>query len=89
MAEGSLEIPAFNNIEVDSIEHKVIKGAAATLRAPGVRSLLVEINAHLAEHMEIVEFLASLGFSHDPQQFAGAQRKEGSFEGVGEYIFRR
>ena len=89
IAAGAMDVPAYIKIDVDGFEHKVIKGAAATLRNPAVRSLLIEINRHLPEHMAIVVFLASLGFKHDPQQFQGAQRKDGVFEGFGEYVFRR
>ncbi len=86
---GTMEVPTYIKIDVDGFEHKVIHGAAETLRNPAVRSLLIEINSHLPEHMAIVETLAALGFQHDPHQFEGAQRKEGLFKGVGEYVFRR
>jgi len=89
VASGAMDVPAYIKIDVDGFEHKVIAGAAATLRDPAVRSLLVEINSHLPEHTAIVEMLAALGFHHDPSQFERAQRKEGFFKGVGEYIFRR
>jgi FkbM family methyltransferase len=89
VASGAMAVPAYIKIDVDGFEHKVIAGAAATLRDQTVRSLLVEINSHLPEHTAIVGTLAALGFQHDPSQFERAQRKEGFFKGVGEYIFRR
>ncbi len=89
VGNGTLEVPGYIKIDVDGFEHKVIRGAAKTLQNPAVRSLLIEINSHLPEHLWIIDFLASLGFKHDPAQFQGAQRKQGFFEGVGEYVFSR
>jgi len=86
---NAMAVPSFIKIDVDGLEHKIIKGAAETLRNPAVLSLLIEINSHVPEHMQIVDFLASLGFNHDPTQFVDAQRKSGYFQGVGEYVFRR
>ena len=89
VADGAMEVPAYIKIDVDGFEHKVIQGAAETLKNPLVQSLLIEINPHLAEHRWIIDHLASLGFAHDPEQFAGAVRTDGYFKGVGEYVFRR
>lgn len=89
VADGTLPVPTFIKIDVDGIEHKIIKGAEKTLQDPGVSSLLIEINPHLAEHRWIIDHLATLGFRYDPEQVAKAARTEGYFEGVGEYVFRR
>lgn len=89
VATNVIPVPNFIKIDVDGFEHKVIKGADATLRDSGLVSLLIEINPHLAEHRWIIDHLASAGFSYDPGQVAEAARKEGYFEGVGEYVFRR
>ena len=89
VAQGTIPVPAFIKIDVDGIEHKIIKGAEKTLQDPGVTSLLIEINPHLAEHRWIIDHLATLGFGYDPEQVARVARKEGYFEGVGEYVFRR
>ena len=86
---GAIEVPGYIKIDVDGFEHKVIKGAAVTLKNPAVRSLLIEINPHLEEHRWIIDHLSVLGFAYDPNQFAGAARKGGFFKGVGEYVFRR
>jgi FkbM family methyltransferase len=50
VAAGTVEVPAYIKIDVDGFEHKIIKGAAATLRNPAVRSLLIEINASARTH---------------------------------------
>lgn len=89
IADGVMPVPNHIKLDVDGFEHKVIAGAAETLRHPDVRSLIIEINPHLAEHRQILDDLAVLGFHYDPAQVAIAARTEGAFEGVGEYVFRR
>jgi FkbM family methyltransferase len=89
VAAGTLPVPAAIKIDVDGFEHKVILGAARTLQDPRLATLLIEINPQLAEHRWVVEHLAERGFGYDPAQVAAAARKEGFFEGVAEYVFRR
>ncbi len=89
VADGVMPVPNHIKLDVDGFEHKVIGGGAATLRHPDVRSLIIEINPHLAEHRQIIDDLAVLGFHCDPAQVARAARTEGTFTGVGEYVFRR
>lgn len=89
IADGVMPVPSHIKLDVDGFEHKVIAGAAETLRNPAVKSLIIEINPHLAEHRGILDHLSELGFSYDPVQVARAARTEGAFTGVGEYVFRR
>lgn len=44
VAEFRLPPPAFLKIDVDGAEERVLRGAAATLSRPGLRSVLVEID---------------------------------------------
>ena len=37
----------------------------------------------------VVGGLESLGFRYDPAQVGRAERKEGAFKGVAEYVFKR
>lgn len=85
------EVPAPNHIkiDVDGFEPRVIAGAVETLANPVVKSLLIETNQNVALHLAMVRDLNALGFLHDPAQVARAERKEGVFEGVAEYVFRR
>src|SRR5262249_48362778 len=76
VASGAIEVPQFVKVDVDGLEHKVIRGAAETLKDTRVRSLIIELNSKLTEHMAVVDHLGSLGFRHDPQQFRDAQRTE-------------
>lgn len=89
VAEGVVPTPAHIKIDVDGFEPKVIAGARRLLADRQLRSLLIEINQNLADHMQIIAELAALGFRHDPAQVAAAERKSGMFKGVAEYVFKR
>lgn len=89
VAEGSLPVPDHIKIDIDGFEPKVIAGARRVLREPKVRSLLIEINPNLHDHLEMIAELEALGFRYDPAQVMAAERKEGFFKGVAEYVFRR
>ncbi|HVZ47058.1 MAG TPA: FkbM family methyltransferase [Ramlibacter sp.] len=86
---GALPVPEYIKLDVDGFEHKVLQGAARTLANPRVRSIIVELNTHLKEHAGAIEQLRALGFRYDEVQAKGALRKDGAFEGVGEFIFTR
>jgi len=89
VAAGSVPVPHHIKIDVDGFEPKVIAGARSTLRDPKVKSLLIETNQNLDDHMAMVAELNALGFRHDTAQVDRAERKSGTFKGVAEYVFRR
>ena len=81
--------PDHIKIDVDGFEPKVIAGAHDVIRGKKLRSLLIEVNQNLPDHMQMVEELNKLGFRHDPAQVARAERREGLFKGCAEYVFKR
>ena len=87
IADG-LPHPQHIKIDVDGFEFKVVMGAEKILQN-GVKSLLVEVNTNLPEHVKMVDYLCSMGFEFDEQQVERAKRKEGTFKGVAEYIFTK
>lgn len=89
VAEGVVPTPAHIKIDVDGFEPKVIAGARRVLADRGLRSMLIEINQNLADHVQMVSELQALGFRYDAAQVAAAERKSGIFKGVAEYVFRR
>lgn len=64
LAEGLLpEPPALMKIDVDGIEHLILRGAATTLRASSLRSILIEVNDAFTElASEVSERLEAAGF---------------------------
>ncbi|MBS1217233.1 MAG: methyltransferase FkbM family [Proteobacteria bacterium] len=89
VAGGAVPVPNHIKIDVDGFEPKVIAGARATLADPRVRSLLIETNPNLEDHRAMVRELNALGLLHDPAQVRRAERKDGTFKGVAEHVFRR
>jgi len=86
---GVLPVPNHIKVDVDGLEHKVIKGCEKILADHRLRSVLVEINTNLAVHRDIIAHMESLGFRYSDSQVAMALRSEGAFIGVGNHIFHR
>ena len=84
-----LPIPDYIKIDVDGFEHKVIEGAKETLKNKKIKSVIIELNPNLSEHLATIEFLKKLDFKFSQEQVDKASRKEGSFKGMSEYVFRR
>ncbi len=84
-----LPIPDYIKIDVDGFEYKVIEGAKETLKNKKIKSVIIELNPNLSEHLATIEFLKKLDFKFSQEQVEKASRKEGSFKGMSEYIFRR
>jgi FkbM family methyltransferase len=54
--------PTHIKIDVDGIERKIINGAKDTLKDPRLREVVIELNSHLKDDMDIVDILRDLGF---------------------------
>lgn len=74
-------------LDVDGLEHRVIAGAVQTISK--AKSILIEINQNLTEHMNLVNYMQDIGFSYDQEQVETARRKSGTFENCGNWIFTR
>jgi len=89
VAAGVIPVPRHIKIDVDGIEHKVIRGGAKTLAERAVRSVLVEINGKRDDHWGIVDFMLEQGFHYSEEEAQRALRTAGPFAGTGNYVFRR
>ena len=89
VAAGVVPVPDHIKIDVDGLEHKVLEGCRGVLADPRLKSVLVEINTNLEQHRKIIDDMSMLGFHYSEQQVALAQRTEGAFKGVGNYVFHR
>ena len=79
--------PTHIKIDVDGLEHKVLAGMGGVL--PVVRSVLVELNTALPEHLAIYDIMADHGLFPDVATADAARRTEGPFAGIGNVIFYR
>ena len=86
---GHMPVPKHVKIDVDGIEHKVLAGARRTLEDPTLASVLVELNTNLDLHRRVIDDMHALGFSVSQDQVNESLRKDGTFKGVGNHIFRR
>jgi FkbM family methyltransferase len=59
-----LPVPHHIKIDVDGLEHRVIKGMMDVLRAPQLQSVLVEINYDNPANLEIIERMEELGWRY-------------------------
>jgi FkbM family methyltransferase len=89
ISEGIISEPTHIKLDVDGFEHKVMRGAHASLRKNTLRSLCIEINPNLNEHLELIRELKDLGFAYNLEQVASVERQSGAFKGCAEYIFDR
>jgi len=89
VAEGIVPVPRYVKIDVDGIEPRIVRGARRTFADPRVASVLIEVDTRVDAHWEMVDLMLELGFDYSQEQVERAQRKEGPFTGVGNYVFRR
>jgi FkbM family methyltransferase len=89
ISDGVVAAPNHIKIDVDGLEHKVLAGCRRALADPRLKSVLIEINTNLELHRQIIADMKKLGFGYSEQQVAQAQRNEGAFKGVGNYVFVR
>lgn len=79
--------PTHIKIDVDGLEHLVLAGMGGVL--PDVRSVLVELNTGLKEHLDIYNLMHDHGLTPDDETADIARRTEGPFAGIGNVIFYR
>ena len=92
-----MPLPDHIKIDVDGLEHRVVEGMSETLRHPGLKTVLIEINFDNPKNIAIIDRMASLGwrFSWDQLRinrkviFTIAQIQKYQERGVGglNYIF--
>lgn len=89
VADNTVPVPDHIKIDVDGFEPAVVGGAEKSIRSGKVRSLLIEINQNLDDHLRLVKTLEKWGFRYDPAQVARVVRPSGPFKGCAEYVFVR
>lgn len=64
-------VPNHIKVDVDGIEPKIVAGARATLRNPALKSVMIEIDAKVQEHLAIHEVMREAGFTRHIVDEAG------------------
>lgn len=84
-----LPLPHHVKIDVDGLEHLVLRGGKQLLASPHLKSLLIEVNTTLPEHQAMLTLLNEQGFHFDQAQVDAAMRQDGPFKGCAEYVFTK
>ena len=85
--QWKLPKPEYIKIDVDGIEHKIIKESSKTLKSQELKSILIEINPKRSEDKEILSILKFYKFTYSESQISRTIRESGPHEGYAEYIF--
>ncbi|WP_155728018.1 FkbM family methyltransferase [Prochlorococcus marinus] len=83
------DAPLHIKIDVDGIEEDVCESLFIDKAIERVSSLQIELNPSITSHHALINKLHIHGFSFLQSQVNKAIRKEGSFKGFAEYVFRR
>ena len=88
--EWGLPVPNHVKIDVDGVEHKIIKGAKSLLKNKKLKSILIEINPNRPEHQKLPEILINNGFNYDKFETDAKRIKDDRYnKGEANYIFYR
>ena len=63
-------LPDYIKIDVDGLEPDIIRGGHETLSAPGVRSVIIEMEGSEARLSELARMMSNLGFAARPKRKA-------------------
>lgn len=90
IAKDFIPSPDHIKVDVDGIEHKVIRGLSKTLENSSVKSVLIELNTHLKEHQGVIKGLKNLGFKlREDVLETSLHPGDETWEGLGNHIFYR
>jgi hypothetical protein len=78
-------VPDHIKIDVDGLEHRIVSGNLATLEK--AKTVIIEIQTTLKEHLAAVDMILSLGFNLDKDQVKSSMRSAGDFKGAAEHLF--
>lgn len=85
-----LEIPDYIKIDVDGLEHFILKGGNKYLNNKNIKSILIELNENFNEQLnEVLYMLNSNGFNLKHKISADNSALKNTFSGVYNYIFER
>lgn len=68
LIDEGLPVPDHIKVDVDGLEHRLFRGMEKTLRDPGLKTVLAEINFDSAKNLELIEWMESLGWRYSWDQ---------------------
>ena len=70
------DVPNYIKIDVDGIEHLILRGATATLRNTALKSIILEADTDSPEYKEIEDILSASGFEKTQSENTVAGREQ-------------
>lgn len=86
VGKGWLPQPNRIKMDVDGVEHLIVKGAMNVMRDPRLTAAIFEINSTLPEHAALIETMVTLGFTYDREKALSSLQHS---EHHNNYVFRR
>ena len=85
-----LEIPNYIKIDVDGIEHKILKGAEKYLNHQNIRSISVELNEnYTSQFNEVTKILSNNNFVVKHKKHAKIYDNDKKFSSLFNYVFEK
>jgi FkbM family methyltransferase len=84
IAEG-MPTPDHIKIDVDGLEHRVVEGMVETLRGPGLKTVLIEINFDNPKNLAVIDALESLGWRYSWEQLRTHRKLKLTVEKIKQY----
>jgi FkbM family methyltransferase len=82
VASGAAPSPHHIKIDVDGIEPRVIRGASKTLRSPGLKTVLLEVDYALPDNVALIKEFEDAGWRYSPDQVRINQHEKVPFEKI-------
>ncbi|MDF1792490.1 MAG: FkbM family methyltransferase [Thalassobaculaceae bacterium] len=87
--ECGFPCPSHIKVDVDGIEHAVIKGASRLLGDPRLKSIMIELMVKESFHQEVIEILVAAGFGKDDAMERAVHEKTDGVAHTGNILFTR
>ncbi len=85
-----LEVPNYLKIDVDGLEHKILKGADKLLSSDKIKSILIELNEnYLEQYNEVISIMNKFDFKLKYKKHAKMYDTNKKFSSVYNYIFEK
>ena len=79
---ANLPIPDLVKVDVDGFEHYVIDGMDSLIQEQAIKSLMIEVNFRVTEHVKLVERLQRIGYLCSNQYIVQYTLQDGHFAGM-------
>jgi len=87
--ERGFDCPSHLKVDVDGLEHAIIKGADRLLADPRLKSVMIELMVKHRLHADVIGALVDYGFEKDAEMEAAVLAKDTGVKFTGNILFTR